>query len=127
MFLLQSVADVVNYVSKLSLMVSYLSENCAHIISQIAHQPATAHLQFTYTIIIMRFKLEKKVETNILVWYPGTYCPVPTAHLPFLKIAKWICKVMIRIIVMRFKLCSDMKREVYKASACLQQRLSSQC
>ena len=49
MFLLQSVADVVNYVSKLSLMVSYLSENCAHIISQIAHQPTTTvYLQFTY-------------------------------------------------------------------------------
>ena len=36
--------------------------------------------------------------------------------MPFWKIDKWICKVMIRIIVMRFKLCSDMKREVYKAS-----------
>ena len=42
-------------------MVSYLSENCAHIISQIAHQPTTtALLQFTYTIIMTRFMLEKK-------------------------------------------------------------------
>ena len=81
MFLLQSVADVVNYVSKLSLMVSYLSENCAHIISQIAHQPTTTvHLQFTSTIIIMRsWQLVKMVETNIAIgWVVGTL--VPTAH-----------------------------------------------
>ena len=64
-------------------MVSYLSENCAHIISQIAHQPATAHLQFTYTIIIRRFMLEKKERWKLtywsLVWYR---VPTPTAQCP---------------------------------------------
>ena len=84
MFLLQSVADVVNYVSKLSLMVSYLSENCAHIISQIAHQPTTAaHLQsvnlHNYYDEIYVGK-EGKVKTNILVWYHGTYCPPLICH-----------------------------------------------
>ena len=65
-------------------MVSYLSENCAHIISQIAHQPTTtAHLQFTYTIIIRRFMLEKKERWKLtywsLVWYR---VPTPTAQCP---------------------------------------------
>ena len=47
-------------------MVSYLSENCAHIISQIAHQPTTAaHLQFTYTIIVMSSAVKRSIGFTI--------------------------------------------------------------
>ena len=43
-------------------MVSYLSENCAHIISQIAHQPTTSvHLKFTYTITIMSSAVKRSI------------------------------------------------------------------
>ena len=47
-------------------MVSYLSENCAHIISQIAHQPTTTvHLQFTYTIIVMSSAVKRSIGFTI--------------------------------------------------------------